>query len=280
MASYAQLPGVPYGPLPRAASAAAALIQPPRLIVIHDTSNSATATAEASYAATRPLSGATSAHFYVDTSGALGSVPLNIQAWAAYSYANNHGWHIEMCGYNAGMPGAVPAVTIGRTAALVRHLCNLAAIPTVKLSPADVAAGKRGICGHWDITTGLNVGTHDDPGPRFDWSGFIAAVKGDDMALTDDDVRKIWTWDLADGPTVEAAYKLLYRIATLAHDTEAQADINGANIKTLMEAVAKLAIPAPLPVDPAAFKAVMLDPEVVAVYAKAAADLVHADLAD
>lgn len=34
----ATLPGVPYGPLPAAARAAQALLQPPRLVVIHDTS--------------------------------------------------------------------------------------------------------------------------------------------------------------------------------------------------------------------------------------------------
>ncbi len=191
-----RLPGVAYGPMPRAAAPAAALQLPPRLVVIHDTANTASAANEAHYAATRTdaQSSWTSAHFYVDAGGPLGSCPLNVQAWAAYSYANSHGWHIEMCGTNAGTTGAVPAVTIAHTAALVRTLCQLGGIPMVKLSPADVAAGKRGICGHWDITQGLHVGTHDDPGPAFDWSAFIAAVTqgGDDMAFIDDpDARNL-----------------------------------------------------------------------------------------
>lgn len=188
-----RLPGVTYAALPKAAARASSLSLPPRLVVIHDTSNNASAAAEASYAANRTDSASTwtSAHFYVDGTGPLGSVPLNIQAWAAYSYANSHGWHIEMCGYNAGLPGAVPAKTIGLTAGLTRQLCELAGIPMVKLSPTDVAAGKRGICGHRDITIGLNVGTHDDPGPNFDWPAFIAAVNGDDMALTDADIPVI-----------------------------------------------------------------------------------------
>jgi len=180
-----QLAGVPYAALPTAATVASALAFPPRLVVIHDTSNSATAQQEALYAASRPIDGATSAHFYVDGNGPLGSVPLNKQAWAAYSYANGNGFHIEMCGYNAGQRGAVPPVTIGHTARLVRKLCDLAGIPMVKLGPGEVAAGKRGICGHWDITTGLGVGTHDDPGPAFDWAAFIAAVNGDDMEQGD-----------------------------------------------------------------------------------------------
>lgn len=175
------LPGIAYGPRPVTADHTSALILPPRLVVIHDTSNDASAADEASYASTRPLSGATSAHFYVDAGGPLGSLPLTLQAWAAYGYANAHGWHIEMCGRNAGTPGAVPAVTIALTARLVRSLCQLGGIPMVKLSPDDVAAGKRGICGHRDITIGLGVGTHDDPGPKFNWPAFIAAVTEDDM---------------------------------------------------------------------------------------------------
>jgi N-acetyl-anhydromuramyl-L-alanine amidase AmpD len=174
----ARLPGVGYGPAPKAAGKASALALPPRLVVIHDTSNTATAAAEAHYAATRADAQAnwTSCHFYVDPTAPLGSTPLNVQAWAAYSYANQHGWHIEMCGRNAGQPGAVPASTIAATARLVAQLCALAGIPKVHLGPADVAAGKRGITGHWDITQGLHVGTHDDPGPAFNWSAFIAAV--------------------------------------------------------------------------------------------------------
>lgn len=173
------LPGVTYGPTPRAAADADALPLPPRLVVVHDTSNNASAANEAHFAATRTDAEEkwTSAHFYVDAGGPLGSLPLNIAAWAAYSYANSHGWHIEMCGTNAGTTGAVPAVTIAHTAALVRTLCQLGGIPMVKLTPADVAAGKRGICGHRDITQGLHVGTHDDPGAGFDWSAFIAQVQ-------------------------------------------------------------------------------------------------------
>ncbi len=217
-----RLPGVTYAELPVTASAAAVLALPPRLVVIHDTSNSASAAAEAHYAATRSLSGATSAHFYVDTTGPLGSLPLTKQAWAAYSYANSHGWHIEMCGYNAGMTGAVPAATIAITAGLVRQMCQLGGIPMVKLSPADVAAGKRGICGHWDITTGLGVGTHDDPGPRFDWPAFIAAVNGDDMPLTSTDLVAIWTHDLLDGTGTDPAYKVLNRAAAAAGEARDQ----------------------------------------------------------
>lgn len=183
----ATLAGVTYGPRPRTADPAYAssLAQPPRLIVIHDTSNDATKEQEAKYAATRTDSSTrwTSAHFYVDDGGVLGSVPLSLRAWAAYSYANRYGIHIEMCGYNAGAAGAVTASTIAITARLVAQLAALFNIPLVKLTPAQVAAGARGICGHYDVTIGLGVGDHDDPGPKFDWAAFMRLVKGEDEML-------------------------------------------------------------------------------------------------
>lgn len=254
-----QLAGVPYGPLPRAAKVASALAQPPKLVVIHDTSNDASAAKEAAYAASRDLAGATSAHFYIDTGGPLGSVPLNVQAWAAYGYANRNGWHLEMCGYNAGMPKAVPPQTIANTAALVRRLCELGGIPMVKLSPDDVAGGKRGICGHRDITIGLGVGDHDDPGPHFDWPAFIAAVNGDDMALSPEDIKAIadaiWNRDVDPAAaTTQAAYRAL--------------DFAQKGVAELKGRPAVIAGP----VDPAALKAVFLDPEVLKALAKAVND--------
>jgi hypothetical protein len=178
------IPGIDYAAMPKAGTKASGLSWPPRLIVIHATDNTASRDAEAHYASTRTdaQSGWTSAHAYVDTGGVLGSLPLTLQAWAAYSYANQHGVHLEMCGQS----GAVPAGTIARTAGIVRALLQLGAAAPVKLGPADVAAGKSGICGHLDITLGLHVGDHQDPGPSFDWAAFMALVNGgEDMEQGD-----------------------------------------------------------------------------------------------
>lgn len=169
-----RLSGVPYAALP--AGMGPGLAQPPRLVVIHDTSNNASASDEAHYAATRTDGNKTSAHFYVDARGPLGSCPLDMQAWAAYSYANDHGWHVEMCGYNAGQPGAPLPPELDATAAIVARLCQLGGIPIQHVQPGNITT-QRGICGHWDITRGLGVGTHNDPGPAFDWSGFLARVQ-------------------------------------------------------------------------------------------------------
>lgn len=248
-----KLPGVAYAAPPVTADHTSPLILPPRLVVIHDTSNDATAPQEAAYAASRPLAGATSAHFYVDESVVLGSLSLRLQAWAAYGYANARGWHIEMCGYNAGMRRAVPASTIARTAALVRQLCALGGVPMTKLSPDQVASGARGICGHRDITIGLGVGTHDDPGELFDWPAFIAAVRGDD-------VEPVEVWTGVKWGTQTAADRLL-----LASQSAKPSDVTNA-VKPVADAVAELAARPPVtaaPVDIAALVAA-LGPEMEA----------------
>lgn len=171
------LPNTQYGASPRGMGPALDL--PPRWIVIHDTSNTAPATAEVHYAATRTddRGNWTSAHFYVDPSAVLGSVPLDHQAWAAFPNANEHGWHIEMCGLDAGSPGAVSPETLARTAGLVAQLAELAGLPVRHVDAAGIAAGERGITGHLDFTLAEHrTGGHTDPGPRFDWDHFLGLV--------------------------------------------------------------------------------------------------------
>lgn len=207
-----RIPGVAYGARPKGMGPA--LLWPPRLIVVHDTGNTASATAEAHYAATRDDAESkwTSAHAYVDTRQVVGSVPLNTQAWAAYSYANAHGWQVEMVGHNAGEEDAVPAATVERTAALVAQLAGLADIPLAKLTPAQVAAGQRGICGHRDITMGLHVGDHTDPGPRFDWNRFINLVEEGGMTTQSEFNALMYGWlkDAALNPDGQAYWLIAF----------------------------------------------------------------------
>lgn len=186
------LSGYEYYAPPRSAAYAAALAQPPKLVVIHDTGNfNSDRYAEARYAATRtdPQGYWTSAHFYTDRGGVLGSLPTNLQAWAAYSYANGNGWHVEICAKDK-----LDLTQLQQTAALVRRLCQQAGIPMTKLSPTQVAAGARGVCGHADITIGLGVGDHLDPGSDFPWAQFMTMVNSGGGALAaggDDDVTYI-----------------------------------------------------------------------------------------
>lgn len=173
-----RIPGVPYAAPPRAEGYASALDWPPRLIVLHDTgNNSSDRFDEASYSATRTDARTywTSCHCFADPGGLLGSLRLDRQAWAAKSYGNRVGLHIEMCRTAAGVSAATRAVV----APLVRQLCEMTGIPMVKLTPAQVKAGNRGICGHRDFTlAGIDGNDHGDPGPSFPWAGFMAQVIG------------------------------------------------------------------------------------------------------
>jgi len=184
------IPGIPYAAPPRTAAVGSALAQPPKLVVVHCTSNTATAAAEARYAATRTDASShwTSCHVYVDEHGALGSLSLDRAAWAAYGWANARGWHVELCG----LENRVPEATQRIGAAIVRQLCQLGAIPMVHLDGAAVRAlhdGRRstgGVTGHADITAAdFDGNDHSDPGDRFDWPRFMGWVndgEGDDMS--------------------------------------------------------------------------------------------------
>lgn len=145
----------------------------PRLIVVHDTSNTATAEAEAHYAATRTDDRGdwTSAHFYVDATGVVGSVPLDQRAWAAPP-VNGESWSVELCGWN----GSIDPVTIARGAALVAKLARLGGIPLVHVTGTDLRTA-RGVCGHADVNALWHQSTHTDPGPTFPWSRFLSIAQ-------------------------------------------------------------------------------------------------------
>lgn len=50
-------------------------------------------------------------------------------------------------------------------------------IPLVKLSPAEVRAGRAGVIGHNDWTVGMKDGSHWDPGPGFPWDVVLARAQ-------------------------------------------------------------------------------------------------------
>jgi N-acetylmuramoyl-L-alanine amidase-like protein len=71
-----------------------------------------------------------------------------------------------------------------RAANEVRGWCLKYNIPMCKLTPQQVGADQRGICGHgdWSVgkrpTLGKASGDHTDPGPNFPWDLFIPMVAG------------------------------------------------------------------------------------------------------
>jgi N-acetyl-anhydromuramyl-L-alanine amidase AmpD len=98
-----------------------------------------------------------------------------------------------------------------RQAQLVAELCVEHDVPPVRLSVADLLAGRRGICGHVDVTHAWHETTHTDPGPQFPWPEFMACVVDAHARLTgqEDDMTpeqaKLLEQLAADMATVKAA---------------------------------------------------------------------------
>ena len=111
-----------------------------------------------------------------------GSIGIEITAEGG-QYANNYTRDQWLS------PLVWPAVQ--RAATRTRDLCARYGIPVVKLSPADLLAGKRGISGHVDVSQAWRQSTHSDPGPNFPWDRFMAEITS--PAPTEDPIMAAFT---------------------------------------------------------------------------------------
>ena len=127
-----------------------------------------------------------SAHYVCDVAGEQHCVPDTTVAYHAPPNVNSLG--IEICAEGGDYRQSYtreqwladdvwPAVA--RAAARTRELCDRFGIPLVRLTSADLLAGRHGICGHVDVSKAWHQSTHSDPGPGFPWDRFMAAVTGD-----------------------------------------------------------------------------------------------------
>jgi N-acetyl-anhydromuramyl-L-alanine amidase AmpD len=66
---------------------------------------------------------------------------------------------------------------LATSARLAADIAKRYGIPGVKLTPADILAGKAGFCGHADITIAKKIaGGHSDPGVHFPWDLYLKQV--------------------------------------------------------------------------------------------------------
>jgi len=154
------------------------------LIVIHTAECSETAKAAENVAAY--FAGAqapqASAHYTVDCDSIVQSVLEADTAWHAgpvngYSIGIEHagragqGAHEWVDQYSESM--------LVLSAELVAGICKRYSIPVQRLTAKDLAGGARsGICGHVDVTHGLQAGKgHWDPGPFFPWAHYLDLVR-------------------------------------------------------------------------------------------------------
>ena len=173
-----------------------------QLVVIHTTEGSAHAqSAEDGAAYDQRRTDGTSTHFFHDSDSTIQCVRTADIAHTARAQGNRRGIHHELCGRTTIDWGGTYAQAMLRRAA--RQCARDAKkwdIPVRKLTPAQVADGLKGFCGHVEITRAFPAdnGTHTDPGPDFPWPQFLDLVLDeleDDMPLTSADVEKIWETD-------------------------------------------------------------------------------------
>jgi hypothetical protein len=124
-----------------------------------------------------------SAHYIVDPGEAVQSAYDDLIAWHAPPNKNSIG--VELCDPVGDSKGALPmsrwdggnhADMLGIAARLVAALCLAYDVPAVFLSPADLKAGKRGLCEHSDVSQAFGQSSHWDLG-NFPRATFLKAVK-------------------------------------------------------------------------------------------------------
>lgn len=128
-----------------------------------------------------------SAHYVIDSDEVLQTAYDSVVCW--HAPPNTHSLGVEMCCSLAdkgkGHWERADHVSMMRlTATLTAELCLAYNIPAMRLSVADVKAGKKGICGHVDVSNAFKQSSHWDPGPYFPWAKFMAMVLGEITRIT------------------------------------------------------------------------------------------------
>lgn len=157
---------------------------PIKLIVIHDMEAPETKDTAENVARwfASPTAPQASAHYCCDADSTVQCVKDSDIAWHAPG-ANAQGIGIEIAGYAKQkradwLDDYSQQMLKTQVIPLVARLCRAYQIPAVWLTPEQVAAGKRGICGHIDVTRAFpGKGTHTDPGDGFPRDILIAGVK-------------------------------------------------------------------------------------------------------
>jgi hypothetical protein len=101
-------------------------------------------------------------------------VQPNLTPWAAMS-ANSWGPHICCCTPSGASSGwnretwLAHDLMLRACGAWLAEEANRYGVPLVKISAADISAGRSGVCGHGDCSAAGAGGSHTDPGPNFPW---------------------------------------------------------------------------------------------------------------
>jgi N-acetyl-anhydromuramyl-L-alanine amidase AmpD len=126
------------------------------------------------------------AHYVVDPGNIVQCCPENTACWHA---PPNHGSvGIELTDpegaeniqsgasdpHRWGNPDHEKMLALG--ARLTWEIASRHNIPLVRVSAADLVSGKRGVCGHVDVSQAFHQSDHNDPGSDFPWAHFMDLV--------------------------------------------------------------------------------------------------------
>lgn len=156
-------------------------ISPIRVIVIHDMEVAETATTAENVARYfSSTSTVASAHVNVDNNSAVRSVADADTAFAAPG-ANSDGLQLEIAGYarqtRQEWLDAYSQGALKQAARVTATWCKKYGIPPIRLTRAQLKAGRKGITSHVDVSAVYRRSDHHDPGPNFPWDWFLVAVK-------------------------------------------------------------------------------------------------------
>lgn len=225
-----------------------------QLVVIHTTEGAARASAAEDGAAyDQRRDDGTSTHYFHDSTGTVQCVRTADQAHAARAQGNRRGIQHELCtrAGSANWADAYHTAMLKRAAKQAARDSRKWGIPVRHLSVAEVAAGAKGFCGHWDVTRAFpqDGGTHTDPGGNFPWTRFLDMVRTelnpaleDDMPTPEEFAAAVWAHPLRNpySNTDQAAGNILrYAPSRQGHlDTQAKVDALSAQLAAFVSAEA------------------------------------------
>lgn len=152
--------------------------RPVRLVILHTAEGARTVESLGNFFAAASVQA--SSHVGIDDRTIAQYVPYSMAAWTAGG-ANSISDQAELCGFAAWSRQTWLTQhmrMLELAAQWVRERCLARGIPIVKITPAQVAAGSAGVCGHVDWSVGMRDTDHTDPGVSFPWDVVINLANG------------------------------------------------------------------------------------------------------